>query len=345
MNALDDEHLILVHPEPNTLFKPPLRFERIQRQLHLAPGQQLHQLVVEQRHVDGFQTFEIGLAIRAEGDVLAVFIIIIQRNRQRALAADAQLHAQAVGERRLAAGAWPGDEHDPRAVGDNALGNLRDGALLHRFADADKRARLAFGDDVVQIGGVFALQNLRAGVRLDIGAHELGPLNKRRGRAGKVFIWQQQHHAWVIKPQGKGFDFARRFHHAAVKILAQAVAGVHVEIIKRAISQQAHGVFLPLRTEIFDRLFARPAGLDDRQIRAGKLVHARLDSAHERRGERHAAHVQINAPADAVFKARLRARSNIPQSEQQKQPCASLINAAVFFIFSVQTVHMPPPYQ
>ena len=78
VNALDDEHLIPVHPEPNTLFKPPLRFERIQRQLHLAPGQQLHQLVVEQLHVDGFQTFEIGLAIRAEGDVLAVFIIIIQ---------------------------------------------------------------------------------------------------------------------------------------------------------------------------------------------------------------------------------------------------------------------------
>ena len=343
VDALDDEHLIFVHLEPHALLEPALRLEGIERQLDLAPGQQLDELIVEQRHVDGFQTLEVGLTVRAEGDILAVLIVVIQRNRQRALAADAKLHTQAVGKRRLAAGTRPGNEHDPRAVSDNALGNLRDGALLHGLADADERPCFALGDDIVQIGGVFALQNLRAGVRLDIGAHELGALDKRRGRTGKVLVRQQQHHAGVIKPQGEGLDFARRFHHVAIEILAQPVAGIHVEIIKRAIGQQAHGVLLPLRAEIRHRLLARPAGFDDGQVRAGNLMHARLDSAHQRRGERNAAHVQIDAPADAMLKARLCARRDIPQSKQQNQPRAALVNAAVFFIFSVQMVHMLPP--
>ena len=343
VDALDDDHLILLRPEPHAPFQPALCLEGIQRQLDLAPGQQLHQLIVEQRHVDGFQTFQIGLSVRAERDHLAVFIVIIQRNRQRALAADAELHAQPVGEGRFAAGARPGDEHDPRAVGDDALGDLRDGALLHGLADADKRPRVALCDDVVQVGGVFALQNPRADVRLDIRAHELRPLDKRRGRAVKRLGGQQEHHTGVIKPQREGLDFARRFHHVAVEILAQAVAGIHVEMIERAIRQQAHGVLLPLRAEIRHRLLARPAGFDDRQVGLGNFTHARLDFAHQRRRQRNAAHVQVEPQADAVLKARLCARRDVPQSKQQNQAGAALVNAAVFFIFSVQMVHMLPP--
>ena len=104
MDALDDEDVVLLQRQPDALFLAALGVKRVARQLDLAPGQQVDELLVEQRHVDGLKALKIRLAVRTARYTAAVDVVVIQRYGQRTLAADPQLNAQPVGERRLAAG-------------------------------------------------------------------------------------------------------------------------------------------------------------------------------------------------------------------------------------------------
>ena len=342
VNALDDEHLVLRDARTHALLLALAGDERIARQLHLAPGEQIDELLVEQRHVDGLQALEVGLAVLSQRHAAAVDVIVVQRDGQRPLAAHAQLDAQPVGERRLAAGGRTGHEHHARAMGDDALGDLRDGAVLQRLIDADERARLPAGDDVVEVGGRLALQDARALRSLGIGAHELRALHERRGRTGEVVIRQHQHHARVVKAQREAGDFAGGFRHVAVEVFAEAVAGVDVEVVKRPVAQQADGVLLSLLGKVALCLLARPARPGDRQVLLRNLVHALLDGAHPGGGEACPLHRHVDAPADAVLKAHGGARQHIAQGQQQNQPSAALIDSAVLFISAVHNGLLSP---
>ena len=54
------------------------------------------------------------------------------------VADDAQLRTQAIGKRRLSARTGACDKDNACAVCRNAVGNLRNRALLHGFADTDE---------------------------------------------------------------------------------------------------------------------------------------------------------------------------------------------------------------
>ena len=170
-------------------------------------------------------------------------------------------------------------------------------------------------------------------VRFGIGAHELRPLYKGCGRPAQIIARQQQHHARIIKPQRKLPYLARGRRHIPIEILAQPIAGIHIKVLKRPVTEQANGIFLSLRSKIRHRLLPCPAAFDNRLIAQHNLMHSLLNSLHQRCRQAYAIYIHIYAVADAVLHLHRCAGTNIPQRQQQNQPRASFVNAPRLLMF------------
>ena len=102
-------------------------------------------LFVEQRHVERFEGFVVVGAFRRARRVAAVLEIVVERDGDGFEAVDAQLDAQALGERRLAGRRRPRDEDEAQlafALGD-VVGDFGDLLFLQGFGNADDVADLA----------------------------------------------------------------------------------------------------------------------------------------------------------------------------------------------------------
>ena len=102
VNALYDDRLIRVHVDGVGFVAAPAVGEVEQRRVHRFALQKTHQMIVEQRHVQRVQALEIALAVLVHGNEVAVEIVVVQRNGDRAQPQHAQGDVEPVGERRLA---------------------------------------------------------------------------------------------------------------------------------------------------------------------------------------------------------------------------------------------------
>jgi hypothetical protein len=80
-----------------------------------SPAQQRAQVALQLRQVDGLERFEVELPVLVARRRVAVDVVVVEGERDRAQPVDFELHRQAFDERRLARRARPGDADDAQA--------------------------------------------------------------------------------------------------------------------------------------------------------------------------------------------------------------------------------------
>jgi hypothetical protein len=95
-------------------------------------------VLVQERQVDGLDGLEVRLAVGVARGLLAVDVVVVQREGHRVHPVDAQLDREALGEGGLPRGrrAGDGDQLDALA-GHDLVGDLGDALLVERLGHLD----------------------------------------------------------------------------------------------------------------------------------------------------------------------------------------------------------------
>ena len=102
MNAFYHEHISGSHAHLLTAWHAATFNEVVLGQLHFLAVEELHELLVEQRQVEGVQRFEVVIAVLVLRSKLAVDEVVVERHGHGAYAVAKELDAQSLARCGLA---------------------------------------------------------------------------------------------------------------------------------------------------------------------------------------------------------------------------------------------------
>ena len=246
MNALDEQHLAFAQLQAFAIVFALACGEVIFRNLYLFPGKQRHQVALHGSAVNGGNIVEIISAVGQLGSVLAVYKIVVGRERDGTQTACLELHREALAEGAFARARRPGDEHHAHRLSRvvvaaiDVLGYLHHFFLLQGFAHLNQFASKSFLAGFVH--GTHVLQ-----AHYHVPAHILGKHAECLGHRldvvepGGVFAaGYAQQQAVVVFLKAEHRQIARRGHQRTIVVVHRTVQNIVVAIGLPAGFQQPH---------------------------------------------------------------------------------------------------------
>ena len=332
VNALDQKHRALVHAQRPVIRLALAGNEVIARHPHLAAREQGGQIVVEPADVDRFERLVVVLPVLVERRLLPVHEIVVERDEHRTHAQNAELDAEPLGERRLAARRRARNQHDARSSVPmslvNPVGQIAQRLLMQRFGDPDQVASAPLENPRVQRADVRHADHVDPARVLAEHLEHL-VLRDQLLELRRIGSLRQSHaEPLVIGMQVEAGNVSRRNGQRAVKVAHQIGHAVHGHIQVRPGPQQRDLVVEPQR--LVHRLgFGRGDLLPhDRQVLSDDRAHALLDPDDLLVGEvLHTLDLAIESLGDRMLDMQFPLRKQVVDGLLQYEEQRALINA------------------
>ena len=281
VDALHDEHVVLVQMQLLPALLAHSCLEVILRQFHLLAPEEGIELLVDERDVQCMDALVVEFSVLVLRCVLTMYEVVVQRNLHGLHTAGKELYGEPLAEGRLAAGGRSGDEHDfclfPAG---NRVGDLRYLLFLQCLADVDEVGGKPLLHGFVEVAyGLDAEDALPAVMLLEHLEHLV--LAYQFAQPGGILCGRDAQEDTVeVRFQAEEVDLCGIREHRTVVIVLVVVEHVIDRIERAAAAQQL--CFLPVAetVEHFDGFFRRglktlygQAGIDD-------FLHTGADAAH-----------------------------------------------------------------
>ena len=283
MDALDDDDALFAQAAGSALFVTAALGEVVARQHHLFAGDQLIQVLIEQRQVERADALEVGIAEFIERGLVAVDEVVIHADGDRLQTQRTEADGEALGSGGLAGRGGPGDQHQAHGgeICRHRIADLLQLAVVHIFRDQDQLVGLAGADGVVQLVYGGKTLHLQPGVAL---AHHLLQAQRRREFAAlfaKEAAGGQAQHKAVIEGDEAEIGIGRqRERHLAEEVIGELAIAVDGDIGKRLHGKQRRlAVLLGLAEEI-DGVIAVDVVAVDGQLLLKQGAHIRFQQGH-----------------------------------------------------------------
>ena len=229
-------------------------------QLDLLAVQELCHVAGEEVGVQGVDVLQITLAIRAEGHLLPVNVVVIHAHEDGLLAVDPELGGQTVGRSGLAGGTGA-CQHDGLGVAlADHVGDPGEFLLVEGFVDPDQLPDAAGGRQIVQVSHRLALHQLAPALAFVEDIEEIGAFQIGGGLAGVAPVGVDEEKAVVRRLDVPARQVAGGGHHLAVVVVGKVTMGVLIEVVEAAPGQEPGLIQLAVGLEMGDgRFLAHPA--------------------------------------------------------------------------------------
>ena len=258
---------------------PPLPFsgEEVEgRKLHFPARQQRRHILPEQGAVNGVDMLQIQFTVRAGGNFVPVYVIVVQTHENGLFPMDAELGGKTVRRGCLARGAGASQQHGLRPPLAHLIGHLRKPLFVQGFVYADQLPDAAGIRQVVEVGHRLALHQLAPALALVEHAEKVGHRRHLGADLRIAVVRIDEHKAAVRRENVPHRQIPGGGHHLAVVIVGKVTVGVLVEIIHRPPRKKPCLVGLPFFPEPVDGLLQFYPAADQGNVLPHQLTDPRF---------------------------------------------------------------------